>query len=285
MKTVVLALALVASSTHMLAQERSAVLSDAAGFSLLPAETCARASDVRRCQVAQPKEWSDDDRLAMQDALRRLTAHELVQGLLVGAQENGYSGLRRYATGTKHDPMFGPVAMFNPGFVLYGSKVIGITDALFQSAEVRDPLSDYRFGDLILVHELAHAFDDLKLSTQPGFTSISGWTFRNNRWEYTNPVGISAYHGVYAETLLLYVRGRYREAWTRDRSFATSLTFPLPTIESLASPGESFADMLAHLILDSGATTYLKPQVVEWFENQIFPLLKDKARRFNAANY
>jgi hypothetical protein len=59
----------------------------------------------------------------------------------------------------------------------------------------------------------------------------------------------------------------------------------LPTIESLASPGETFADILAHLIVDNGAPTYLKPEVVEWFESQIFPLLREKARRFNAADY
>jgi hypothetical protein len=255
------------------------------GFSLLPAAKCDEASDVRQCLVARPQEWSTDERRVIQDSMGRLTAHALVQGLLVGAQENGYNGLRRFATDTRQDPTHGRVPKFSPAFVLYRSKVIGITDAFFQTSNVRDPVSDYHFGDLILVHELAHAFDDRSVSTELGFTSVTGWVFRNNRWEYANPVGVSAYNGVYADTLTLYARGRYAEAWTRDRSFATSMTFPLPTIQSLASPGEAFADILAHLIVDGKATTYLKPDVVRWFQSNVYPALIEKARRFTAGDY
>jgi hypothetical protein len=90
---------------------------------------------------------------------------------------------------------------------------------------------------------------------------------------------LSAYNGVFAETVTLYARGRYTDAWTKDRSFATSMSFPLPTIQSLATPGESFADILAHLILDPTATSYLKPSVVEWFQTQVFPALQRDAQR------
>ena len=170
--------------------------------------------------------------------MRRLMTNELVKGLLVGAQENGFAGLRRYSTDTRHDAA-GPVPKFSPGFVLFRSKAIGITDAYFQTAEVSDSLSGYRFGDLILTHELIHAFDDRKKSTDIGFTSLTAWVFRNNRWDYLNPVSFSEYNGVLADTMTLYGRGRYGEAWARDRSFATAMTFPLPTIQSLATPGES----------------------------------------------
>jgi hypothetical protein len=271
----ILVLALVAAAASI----------DHTGFSLLPAAKCDEAYDVQQCLVARPKEWSTDERGAIQDSIGRLTAHALVQGLLVGARENGYDGLRRFASDTRHDPTHGPVPKFSPAFVLYRSKVIGITDAFFQTRNVRDPISDYPFGDLILVHELVHAFDDRRVSTELGFPSVTGWVFRNNRWEYANPVGFSAYNGVYAETLTLYARGRYAEAWTRDRSFATSMTFPLPTIQSLASPGEAFADILAHLIVDGKATTYLKPDVVRWFESNVYPALIEKARRFTAGDY
>jgi hypothetical protein len=98
-------------------------------------------------------------------------------------------------------------------------------------------------------------------------------------------VNFSGYQGVVAETLTLYSRGRYEEAWARDRAFATAMTFPLPTIQSLVNPGESFADILAHLIVDPRAATYLGPGVVEWFEQTVFPDLADKARRFRATDY
>ncbi|MGH9175567.1 MAG: hypothetical protein ACRD1H_14475, partial [Vicinamibacterales bacterium] len=211
--------------------------------------------------------------------------HELVRGILVGARDNGYAGLRRYTTDTKQDPTFGRAPKVSPGFVHYASRVIGITDVFFQTADLTDSISGYRFGDVILLHELIHAFDDRTGSTDVGFTSVSGWVFENNRWTYAHPVSISGYHGVFAESLTLYGRGRYGEARTRDRSFATSLTFPLPTIQSLASPGESFADILAHLIVDPRATTYLPRDVVSWFAGNVFPILIDKGRRFRAADY
>jgi hypothetical protein len=251
---------------------------------LLPAVNCDEAYDPRQCLVAGPKEWSKDDRRILQDTLRRLMANELVRGLLVGAQENGFAGLRRYSTDTRQDAN-GPVPKFSPGFVLFRSKTIGITDAFFQTADVSDPISGYRFGDLILIHELIHAFDDRKKSTDAGFTSLTAWVFRNNRWDYLNPVSYAEYSGVVADTMTLYGTGKYGEAWSRDRSFATAMTFPLPTIQSLATPGESYADILAHLILDRTATTYLKPDVVEWFEKNVFPALRDNARRFSAADY
>jgi hypothetical protein len=281
----VLLLAAAATTGPTFARERATGAGDPRGFSLLPAATCEEAQDVRQCRAACPKEWSAEDRRVIHDTMRRLTGHELVRGLFVGARDNGYNGLRRYSTGTEDDPTFGPVATFNPGFVLYPSKVIGLTDAFFQTEQVRDSISDYRFGDFVLVHELIHAFDDRRKSSDRGFTSVTGWVFRNDRWVYANRVNVSDYLGVYAETLTLYASGRYAEAWTRDRSFATSMQVPLPTIQSLVRPDEAFAGILAHLILDSRAITYLKPEVVEWFESNVFPTLRENARRFNAADF
>ena len=272
-----------ASAGHLFARESAVMNGNVPGFALLPAAKCDEASDVAQCLVAGPKEWSADERHVIQETMRRVTAHELFRGILVAAHENGYTGLRRYSTDTKKDPTAGRVPKFSPGFVLYSSRVIGITDAFFQTADMTDPISGYRFSDLILVHELIHAFDDRKGSTDIGFTSVSGWVFRNNRWEYAHPV--SGYNGVFAESLTLYGRGRYGEAWTRDRTFATSLTFPLPTIQSLAGPSESYADILAHLIVDSRATAYLNRDVVAWFEGNVFPVLIDKGRRFRPADY
>jgi hypothetical protein len=252
----------------------------APGLSLLPAANCDAAHDPRHCQVAGPKEWSADERPIVEETLGRLTAHELVQGIIVGAQENGFNGLRRYLTDARVDPRAGWVPKFSPGFILYTARVIGITDAFFQTTDMRDPMSGYRFGDVMLLHELVHAFDDRTRSTDLGFTSRTGWVFTSNRWEYTNRVDLAEYHGVLAHALTSYAQGRYLDAWTRDRSFATSLAFPLPAIQSLATPGESFADILAHLILDPRARTYLKPDVVAWFETAIFPTLAENARRW-----
>src|SRR5687768_11196208 len=100
---------------HPSATERTADASRALEFSLLPSAKCDEASDVRQCLVAGPKDWSPNERLVMQDAMRRLLANELVQGLVVGARDNGYTGLRRYSTDTKKDATYGTVPKFSPG--------------------------------------------------------------------------------------------------------------------------------------------------------------------------
>jgi hypothetical protein len=280
MKFVVLALALTVVSAVETSTRQLDGPALSPGLTFLPAARCDEAPDLRQCLTASPKDWSPDERRLIEAAIERLSAHELVRGILLRALENGYSGVRRYSSDTKKDATGTHVTNFSPGFVLYTSKVVGITDAFFQTADVRDPRSGYRFGDFILLHELIHAFDDRKESVRPGFTNATGWMFKSDRWVYTNSVAISDYNGVFADTLTLYARGRYEDAWTRDRSFATSMRFPLPTIQSLATPGESFADILAHLILDPTATSYLKRPVIDWFEAQVFPSLRQDAVRF-----
>jgi hypothetical protein len=263
----------------------TATTGSATPFSLLPAANCDNALDVRHCMVAAPKDWIAEERQTIQAILHRLSGNELVQGILVGVRENGYSGLQRYASDTRHDAASGRVPKLSPGFVLYPARVIALTDLFFQTDDMKDSISGYLLGDVILMHELIHAFDDRTLSGEAGFTSVTGWQRRDGQWAYSYRVDYSGYHGVVAETMTLYARGRYRDAYARDRAFATSMRVPLPTIQSLATPEETFADVLAHLIVDPNATSYLKQEVVAWFEAHVFPTLRENARRYKAEDY
>jgi hypothetical protein len=254
----------------LLALAAAGALSDLA---LLPPARCVDLSDARQCEAAGPKSWTSAERDVVAGATERLRAHALARGILRGARANGYRGLQRFATDTQRDALGEYVSKFGPGFVLYTPRIIGLTDAFFTLAELRDERSGYRVSDLVLLHEVIHAYDDRKRSTDPGFTSLTGWKFIAGTWQYTNRVSISTYNGVYAETVTLYARERYAEAWTRDRAFATSLPVPLPRLQSLVTPAESFADILAHLILDPTAREYLQPEVVRWFEGHVFPEL------------
>lgn len=243
-------------------------------LALLPPAKCAEAIDRPRCEAARPKPWTDSERDVMRPAIERLESNPSSRAVMQRAIENGYAGLQRYASDSQPDATGTAVAKFGPGFVLYRAKTIGITDAFFQMADLRDPRSGYRVADLVLLHELAHAFDDRMLSTDPVFTSVTGWKLEGGRWQYTNRVSISEYNGVYAQTVTSYARGDHADAWARDRAFATSLPFPLPRIQALATPGETFADVLAHLILDPDARKYLDPRVVQWFDKHVFSGLR-----------
>lgn len=254
-----------------------------APFALLPAATCDDRTDDRQCAVAGPKEWSAEERRAVADAMGRLRGFELARGVMAGARDNGFDGLRRYATATRRDPSVGRVSMFSPGFVLYGSRTIGITDAFFQIDTVHDTAAGYRFGDAVLLHELVHAFDDRQRSADATFRALAGWELKHDRWAYTNPVDVVRYRSVFAETLMLYARGQHGDARARDRSFATAMPVPLPTIQSLVNPDECFSDILTHLILDPTSRSYLRRDLVEWFEAHVFPELRAKARAVEAA--
>jgi hypothetical protein len=255
-----------------------------AEFAFLPPAACDDATDDRQCAVARPKEWSENDRREVGEAMRRLAASDLARGVMAGARANGYTGLRRYSTATKRDPQVGRVAMFSPGFVLYGTKTIGITDAFFQIDSVRDRLGDYRYADAVLLHELVHAFDDRQWSADARFKSLTGWDLRDDRWTYTHPVDVIRYRTVFAETLTLYARGQHGDARDRDRAFATAMAVPLPTIQSLVNPDECFADILTHLIIDPASVSYLPRGVIEWFEANVFPVLRAKARALETAS-
>jgi hypothetical protein len=246
-------------------------------LAFLPAAKCAAASDVRQCEVATPKEWTVEERRTIAQALQRLREDELARGIVAVAHANGYTGLSRYVTDTRKHPLNGDIAKYGPGFVLFAPKIIGITDAFFEMAEIRDARGGYRVGDMVLLHELVHAFDDRQQSATSEFTSLTGWTQIDGQWQYSRRVSISEYNGLFAETLTLYARGRAAEAWERDRAFATRLLSPVPTVQSLATPRETFADILAHLILDPTAPRYLPPDVVQWFEAHVFPGLRARA--------
>jgi hypothetical protein len=250
----------------------------APGFDLLPAARCESATDRAQCEVARPKQWTDDERRVLGATLDRLMEQRLVRGMLAAIKEKGYTGLQRYTTDTQRSREGTPVAKFGPGFVLFSTRTIGITDAFFELAELRDARGGYRVGDLVLLHELAHAFDDRTWSTRPAFTTITGWRLVDGSWQYAKRVDISEYNSVFAQTLTLYGRGRHAEAWSRDRGFATALPFALPRIQALATPGETFADVLAHLILDPQAATYLPLELTKWFESDVFPVLLDLAK-------
>jgi hypothetical protein len=239
-----------------------------------PPAVCAEAPDRHHCEAASPQDWTAAERRIVEDALNRVLAHDLGRAIVERARTNGYRVLHRYRTDVQRNRSGQYESKFGPGFVLYPAKVIGITDAFFELAELRDARGGYRVGDLVLLHELVHAFDDRQRSIDTGFAALTGWKFEDGRWHYTNRVSYSGYSGVYAETLTLYARGRYDEAWSRDREFATSLPNPLPRLQSLVTPAESFADIVAHLILDPTAREYLAPPVVEWVEKHVFAALR-----------
>ena len=239
-------------------------------FPLLPAARCSDAVDAAQCEAASPKEWTPEERQLVQASLDRLATTDLGRGILEGARANGYRGLQRYRAEVQRNAAGTYETKFGPGFVLYTPKIIGITDAFFELAAVRDARGGYRVGDLVLLHEIVHAFDDRKRSTAEEFTALTGWRLEKGRWQYTNRVSYSAYSGVYAETLTLYARGRYEDAWTRDREFATSLPVAVPRIQSLVTPAETFADVVAHLILDPTAREYLSPALVAWVQKNVF---------------
>jgi hypothetical protein len=238
-------------------------------FDWLPAAVCADASDSARCRTAQPRDWTAADRRVVQDALDRLAQHPLAAALLAGARANGYRGLQRYASDVQANAAGEYVTKFGPGFVLYVPKIIGITDAFFELAELRDARGGYRVGDLVLLHEIVHAYDDRQVSSAADFTSHHGWHQEDGAWQYRHRVNLSEYHGVYARTLTLYAQGRYADAWDADRAFATSLAVPLPRMQALASPAETFADVLSHLVLDPTAREYLAPATLAWFDRHI----------------
>jgi hypothetical protein len=81
----------------------------------------------------------------------------------------------------------------------------------------------------------------------------------------------------YGDAITRVPAGNRVELWRTSRSFALQMRpVRIPSMQSLQSPGEAFADIGSHLILDRRARRYLPKQIVAYFDKHV--LSRDDSR-------
>ena len=157
-----------------------------------------------------------------------------------------------------------------------GGAVLGETDidkrqfvfySDFFSVEKNNPsLQDlgYSVSDIIIVHELMHAYDDKDELVQNNL-KILGWDSSGSLNIWATNDSVSKIKNELQPLLSklgpwkIYVDARKRLQ-----------PFGYPSIYSvLGGPTESFAELGAYIALDPAAPNYIPPQTIKWFRKNV----------------
>jgi hypothetical protein len=222
------------------------------------------------CHQTQPQEWATEELQEVKRSLDEIGEKSLGKLILARCQQRGFTRLRRYRfpAGPRSDAGTPSAALYRDRFV----TSINIFDAFFRTRAQRDHFSGkpgYLLSAQILLHECFHAIDDL--SGSPEFLSLVGFvtTGSSLRFSASTDSEISALTRFGAEIQKTPVADA-GELWRVTRSFALQMRpVRVPSMQSLQSPAEAFADIGSHLVLDPRSRSYLRAEVVTWFEKHV----------------
>jgi hypothetical protein len=122
-----------------------------------------------------------------------------------------------------------------------------------------------------------HTLDGVSRRTD--IRALLGFVRAGARWRFaaataSQVAALTDFHREFAR--LARVKDR-PGMWQANRRFALQMQpVRVPTMSGVRAPEEAFAEIGAHLILDSRAREYLPKEVVSYFEEQVFAQFKPK---------
>lgn len=131
-----------------------------------------------------------------------------------------------------------------------------------------DTLLGFSRVSLLLLHELAHAFEFERAqfaSESPEFLHAAGWEFANgyklkNLDSDETAMAEAAYNNALAA-------GNIATAVQIQKDFGRK--FGLPTLYATSRPSECFAEVVAWIFHDKTALSYLKPELVRYMREYV----------------
>jgi hypothetical protein len=188
--------------------------------------------------------------------------------------------LQRYTFGTENDGTISHIVNAAFHSSSSGRSFIEMTDRFFEKGGQRDQRAQYLLQTRIFLHELFHAIDDHgeRFSMVNGeFASLIGLVYIDHGWRRINVTESEEHiqYDIANRIKQLLTQNQYEEAWNAGRVYATRPEIALPSMRALDSPAEAFAEIGAHLLLDPTVATYLKPQVIDYFRDRVFPTFAD----------
>lgn len=228
--------------------------------------------DQSSCAQRGPKDWTADDRALVKRAIDAIVMHPTGKSILERAQRRRFDVIRRYVTGLTNEGLAvsAIAASVHPG----GDPTIEMNDRFFAYGSLRDAHSGrpgYLVVAQLLLHECIHAIDDL--SGQPEFLTMLGFRRAGQRWRFAvnTESEIAALVRFDKELAILERAGDWPAQWRLNRDLALNMRpTRVPTMHSVRSPAEAFADIASHLILDPNARKYLPSQYASYFDSNVF---------------
>jgi hypothetical protein len=262
-----------ATSAHSGTSTKGGAQTEYRGFRLH--EGTCNVTDLN-CQQRGPRSWKRHEIESLHTAIDDVLQRPLGPAVVRESQRHGADVLQRYTLGTENDGTVSRIvnaAFHSPAD---GRSFIEVTDRFFEKQGQRDNRAQYFLQTRIFLHELFHAIDDhgQRFSmVNDEFASLVGLVYTDNRWKQINVTESEKQiqYDVANRLTQLLARNQYEEAWNTGRVYATRPEIALPSMRALDSPAEAFAEIGAHLLLDPTVATYLKPQVIDYFRDRVFP--------------
>ena len=241
------------------------------GFIIAPGRCDAGATD---CELRKPKPWTAGEIDTLKGAIDEIVARPMGKLIIDRAQRRGFLTLERYAfaginpeSGAPYPPP-GPTAALRP--YLY---TIDIYDPYFAKPRRRDPFSGkpgYLDAARLLLHECFHAVDNLSRTDE--FRKLAGFMRAGSAFTFAagNEADVHALTEFAKYFNSLESPGDWERLWRANRSLALGMKpVRVPTMGSIRSPAEAFAEIGSHLILDPRARTYLPRETVAYFDERV----------------
>jgi hypothetical protein len=237
------------------------------GFTFAPGDCAGQTVD---CTLRTPKEWTTGDinivRKAIDEIVDKPTGHDIV----TRTQARGVRVLRRYSVGLSNSA---PVPAISAAFRPYRNE-IELNDRFFAMSSHRDRFSGkpgYLLAAQSLLHECLHAVDEWSATSE--FATLAGFGRTGARWRFevktpdegTAPVRFDKDLACFEKS------GDWQAQWRINRTLALGMRpVRVPTLQSIRSPAEAFAEVGSHLILDRTARTYLPTGLADYFDAKVF---------------
>ncbi len=244
-------------------------------FSFEPSLDCAKIEgnphypNVRaECLAAGQKNWSTDERLLVEGAMRSLVSNPKLALFFPALAKKGPTKIFR---ATKHDGELSGANTYAYKSVSHDGLVV--TDYFFDQAKrwLRE-CQGFIFEDAkkqiewIILHELAHEFASRQggLDDDCSFLKAIGW---NSDSDSFTEISSAEIQKLREQGVALMKAGKDREAaaWTTNQA----QKFGFPTLYAMTSPEEGFAELLSFYALDDKASSYMKPAVRRWFDRNL----------------
>ena len=221
------------------------------------------------CLLSIPREWTPVEIALVKKAIDEIVASEKGRDILARAQQRGFGTLWRYSLGINNSV---PVPAIAAGLRRGGNvRGIHVHDRVIAQGENRDSYSHFLLVAQVLLHECMHAVDDV--SDQAEFAALVGFADAGTRRTFAarTPEDVSALVRFDKELPDLERMGDWAGQWQLNRTLALAMRpIRIPSMQSIRSPAEAFAEIGSHLILDHKARTYLPRRVVEYFSANVF---------------
>jgi hypothetical protein len=248
---------------------------DYGGFAVV-AGTCAPAETD--CEARGPKAWSSGDVAILKAAVNAIVRSSAGKAVIAAAQQGGVREIRRYSSeGGRSESQDGPPSAGRIALLrrVGPTAAIDLHDPYFARGQERDAFSGrpgYLLVAEVLLHECFHALDTV--SQSPEFLRLVGFSRAGATWRFEGRTSadVTSLTSFSAQYRRLADKGDWAGIWRANRSLALSMRpVRVPSMMSVRSPAEAFAEIGAHLILDPRARTYLPPETVAYFDAYILP--------------